>query len=375
MRLKRLGMIAVWVVSWGLFTSSVDAAIIGFDAQASTTVQELLDGQASSVSSDLKEWNGVADVLPLQAFASVITSELTGPRGARGQAVSDFTDPQRLDQPNPEEFGLEVAGFANTATAAYIVLSEATEQRTVLFTSPGVNPDVPAEIEFDADGRREVSSRIYLSGAVLVWALEEDADLTGVTAELGITVTQDGDTSTVFAGNLELQGGSEGSLTPEADSPLVYELGGLELLTAESDAAAVEQVAAGLENVGTVAIVLIPPQEHTYSYMVAADQQTLLTAEFALRVRNVPGGTGVAAVLGRPFDTLADFIEHALPEVDGTALQAALNKSVEERAVGLVTNDGQDVAANRSGFCGAFGGETLALLLLMGLGVVRRLAC
>ena len=371
MRRKQLGIMTVWAVGWLLAAPSVDAAIIGFDARASTTVQELLAGQAASVSSDLQEWDGSADVLPLQAFASVITSELAGPGGARGQAVSDFDDPQRLDQPNPEEFGLEVASFANVASVGYTVLSEGVERRIVLFTSPGANPEVPAEIEFDADDTRLVSSRVYVSGAVLVWALDEKADLTGVSAELGITVTQDADTTPVFSNGLKLQGGAGGTLTTELDSPLVYELGGIELLTDESDAEAVEQVAAGLETVGTVAVVLIPPQEHTYSYTVTADRQTLLTAEFALRVRNVPGGTGVAAVLGRPFDTLADFIENALPEVDGAALQASLNKSVEDRAVGLV-NDGQGEAADRSRLCGAFGGEALALLLLLGLGPVRR---
>lgn len=362
----------VWAVGWLLAAPSVNAAIIGFDARASTTVQELLDGQAASVSSDLQEWDGIADVLPLQAFASVITSELAGPGGARGQAVSDFDDPQRLDQPNPEEFGLEVAGFANVASVGYTVLSEGVERRIVLFTSPGANPEVPAEIEFDADGTLLVSSRVYVSGAVLVWALDENADLTGISAELGITVTQDAATTPVFSSGLELQGGAGGTLTSELNTPLVYELGGLELLVNESDEEAVEQVAAGLETVGTVAVVLISPQEHTYSYPVTADRQTLLTAEFALRVRNVPGGTGVAAVLGRPFDTLADFIENALPEVDGAALQASLNKSVEDRAVGLV-NDGQGEAVDRTRLCGAFGGEALALLLLAGLGVVRRL--
>jgi len=373
MKLKQLGIVVVWAVNCGIASQAANAAIIGFDAQASTTVQELLDGQAASVSSDLKEWNGVADVLPLQAFASVITSELVGPGGARGQAVSDFDDPQRLDQPNPEEFGLEVAGFANVASVGYTVLSEGVERRIVLFTSPGANPDVPAEIEFDADGTRRVSSRVYVSGAVLIWALDENADLTGISAELGVAVTQDADTTPVFSNGLELLGGADGTLTSEVDFPLVYEMGGLELLTAESGEEAVEQVAAGLENVGTVVVVLIPPQEHTYNYTVTADRQTLLTAEFALRVRNAPGGTGVAAVLGRPFDTLADFIENALPEVDGTALQAALNKSVEDRAVGVDPSDGQGEAAGRSRLCGAFGGEALLLLLLVGLGVVRRL--
>jgi len=345
---------------------------VGFAASTAARVQELLDAEPASVSGDGAAWDGAADALPLRAFARIITSELIGPGGARAQSISEFFDPQRLEQPNPEEFGLEVAAFANLASAAYVVTGEGVERRVLLFTSPGSNPDLPAEIRFDADGTAKLESRVYLSGAVLIWSLNAEADLTGVSADVQVTIRAEGQAASVFDAGLTLTGGEAARVQVQVDQPIQFELGGVELLSADMDTDSGETLPAGLEDVGTVVVVLIPPQEHAYQYTVTADEPLTLAAEFALEVRNAPGGTGVAAVLGRPFDSLANFIETALPQVDGEGVQGALNKANADRAVDSPAADDPSTAGGRSptrgqALCGLFGTELALGLAAFGV--------
>jgi len=91
---------------------------------------------------------------------------------ALGEAFGEFADPTRLDQPNPEEFALEVAGYSNVESVSYSVRSSAIESRTVVFTTEG-NALAPVEIDFDADGTREVESTVFMSGAIILWSAEQ----------------------------------------------------------------------------------------------------------------------------------------------------------------------------------------------------------
>ena len=343
------------------------AAVLAISAETRTRVQEFVAGEPGTVNSDELTWSGQSDDLPLLSSALVITSPLVGTGGARAQAFAAFYDPLRVDQPNPEEFGLEIGAFANLADVRYAVLSESVERRTVRFASATAGE--AAEIEFDADGTAEIESTVFLSGAVLIWALEEDADLSALQAELRAVVVQDDAEEPVFETSLLLTGDAAGGVDATTAGPVDARVGGLDLLTAELTAEEAEPVLASLADVGTVVVVLLLPQEHTYTFAVEADVSTVLSAEFSLDVASAPGGAGVAAVLGRPFDGLATFIEQALPDSDGAAVQKALNDAAQLSD----TDDTSDAGTTRRGLCGIFGGETVAALLLLGLVRCRRL--
>jgi len=71
----------------------------------------------------------------------------------------------------------------------------------------------------------------------------------------------------------------------------------------------------------------------------------------------------VAATLGRPFENLADFIENALPGVDGAVLQRSVNELTAERALGVIPSEDPSTGGNEPdrSLCGAMGSGGLAL--------------
>jgi hypothetical protein len=119
-----------------------------------------------------------------------------------------------------------------------------------------------------------------------------------------------------------------------------------------------------LEEDGELVILVVPPQEHEYEYTATADQGFALTATLEVEILNSTEGTGVAAVVGRPFAELAEFIEEALPGLDGEAMQRTVNQATARRALGLVSNTPPYPSAP---LCGAAGGAFLAILSLLSL--------
>ena len=344
------GVIACWAVG------SASASITAVGGTVSTTVQERVDRAPASVSSDRQTLGVDAAEWPLEVTASLTSTDLDGLLVSLGQGFGDFTDPTGLDQPNPEEFGAEVACYSNAESVSYSVQSSAVETRSVVFSA--------AELGGAAGGTREVESTVFLSGAVVFWSTRPDVNLDEMLAELSVTVTRDNTDPPLFETRLELAGGTGPEVRPVATGPIRLEVIGVDELADEGanaeSVAILEQVG---EN-GTLVIVLVPPQEHAYTYDVVTDEVFALTATLEARVRNIPGGTGVAAVVGRPFRNLAEFIGLGLSGLDGEAVQRSLNEATAKREIGLIPAASSTSPQPAWGLCGAFGLEGVALLSL-----------
>lgn len=350
------------------FASSATATVINTSASITTSVQELTGGVAGSVTNDNAQ--SVADLsnLPLLASGSLTSTDLNGVLVSRGQAFGEFVDPTRLDQPNPEEFGLEVASFSNSDSVVYSVDSLVEELRTVIFTTAG-NPIAAPEINFGLFGTQTIESRIFFSGAVVFWATQPNVDLTDMLGEVQIVVTRNDTGATLFTTTLSVAGQPGGAVNAGAQGPLQFEIVELSELATLGINGQSLALLEGLERDGSFVVVVIPEQEHRYRYTVTADVPLVLRARFSARVLNKPGGTGVAVVLGRPFDNLAGFIGDALPGVNGAAMQRAVNDATASRTIGLVQSA---ATSTRGSACGAFGLESAVLLgMLLFLGIVR----
>jgi len=282
---------------------------------------------------------------------------------SQAQGFSEFADPTRLDQPNPEEFALEVACYSNADSISYSVSSVANEARTVLFARRG-NSAAPPEISFGLGSTRRVESRVFLSGTVVLWSTNAEANLDELRTEIAVTISRDDDVTPLFETTLTVEGADT---NPSATGPIRFErvdLSELESLGLDDDTLAVLQQ---VEDAGSLLVIVIPPQEHPYRYVVTADEELTLNAAMEVRVRNAPGGTGVAAVLGRPFQDLADFIESGLPGVNGESLQRSLNEATASRELGLMPPTDTVPAIPAPRLCGASGPSMIGLLLLLGL--------
>lgn len=366
-----------WAMSWKLFifvgcaavlgfSIRVQAAIVATDGTVSTIVQELLNGQPGSVNSDRKVLDGDISRLPLISSTALTSTDLAGGVVSLGQAVVELADPARLDQPNPEELALEVACFSTAETVSYVVTGLVRETRTILFSDSTAAPVAP-EIDFALRSTREVESRVFLSGAVLIWSVEQRPDLSGMSAELYISISGGTDAAPLFETSLAFGGDLDNVDSPASNGPIQFERLGLdELINGGLDARSAE-ILRGVSQEGLLLIFMIPSQEHAYTYVVNANEPLTLTAEFETRVRNVPGGTGVAATLGRPFNGLAEFISRSLPGVDGSAVERSVNLAMASRAEGRPSTDAAREHVPAVVMCGTLG---IVPLTLIGLGLL-----
>ncbi len=361
------GVVVVACCTWA---TSVRAAIIDIEATVSTTVQELIDGSPGSVSSDDNQYSGDSTSLPIQALGDLMSTDLEGMLVSMGQSFSEFSDPTRLDQPNPEEFALEVAAYSNTESIAYSATSSATESRTVVFTTPG-SAVAPPEIDFGILNTQTVESRVFLSGAILLWSTTLEASLEEIQADFDVAVTRDDTAALLFQTSISVTGLAGGDVEVVPDGSIQFERLTLDELAAEGvddDTLAILQ---HVEQNGTLVILAIPSQEHPYSYRVRADEPLILTAQLNAHIRSGPGGTGVAAAFGAPFENLADFIEEGLPGVNGLAVERSINAATAAREIGLVTDDDPLVQPPAARLCGVLGIEWAGLTLV---GLFLRLA-
>ena len=348
------------------------ASVLSTRATVSTTVQELVSGEAGSVTSDSDALGDDPSVLPISATGNLLTTDLNGVLLATGQGLSVFSQPNLVGQNNPEEFALEVGCYSNSDTVSYEVDGQADETRTLLFATEG-NPLAAPDLGFGFGSTRLVQSRIFLSGAVIFWSDDPTQSLADMVAELTVNVIRLDTGATLFSTGLTVSGLSAGSAIPTTAGPLQFDLISLSELASDGVDAASIAILEAVRDDGTLIIVAIPDQQHAYTYTVTADEVFDIQASFQVRVQNVPGGTGVTATWGRPFAELTDFVDQGLPGVDGLALQKAVNRAVERRAIQNVISS--QTVTTPGGLCGALGVEMLpivALGLFLTLGRTRR---
>lgn len=319
------------------------AAVLNIRGTTSCAVQEFLESQPGTVSSDDQEGDPRAGTGGIGSTADVETVELDGLLIGHARATSSIGDPAPLIVPNPEELSLEAGCFSNADSVSYLVTTSVEETRTIVLKRS----------EIPANGR--VESLLTLCGAIVVWATDSNIPLDSIEGSVEATITSaDGEAYLESTINLALpsQSGIEvvGALRVE------------DVTTDDLAALGVDEdslnILERVQESGRLLMFALPQQRHRYRYPASANTNFELTASLRVRLRNAPGGTGIAVALGRPFAELAEFIGAGLPGVDGQKLQKAINDAVAERS--------KDQAPQTGGFtrpCGVMGLEAALLLL------------
>jgi len=358
--------IAAWILCFP-FSNRTGAEIVRTMATVSATSQELMNGVPASVTSDANDLLPDASNLPLSASAELTSTDLGGELIAMGAATASFNDPTRLDQPNPEEFAIEAACYSNDLGVSYAVGSTAIETRTVRFTAD--------EIDFASGATQTVQSRIFLSGAVVVWTIGDKLDLSQIDGQVTVSVTRDGN-ETLFETSLTVAPGSNGDLETNVTGAISSTTVSVADLVSLGLDGASRDVLESVENAGTLLLLILPQQEHTYAYSVEQDREYDLTARLAVTLTNAPGQTGMAAVLGRPFSNIASFVETGLTGTNGGSVQAALNKAIAQQDIpddsGSPAEGNSPQSTTTPSLCGALGVEALAVFAPFALVSRRR---
>ncbi|MBN1514245.1 MAG: hypothetical protein JXB13_19670 [Phycisphaerae bacterium] len=339
------------------------AEILQIRADITAEAEEYVGGVLTSSDSAFEQFPETQSVFPLEV--GVVLGDPGGLTDV-AFAFTDFRDPTRpTGSANPAEFGLETTCVSADPSKAYSVKSEAVETRTIRLTAADVG------LSF---GASRVSSELFLSGALILWAEESGRDLSGLEAEFRVTVYRVAGGSAsdeLFTTGLRLAGTANGRVTAAPLGSLVYEFGGADLLlsTSGSDGQTPEAVSEGIEPFGVFHVALIPNQAVTYEYDVLAGQTMDLEARFTTRVKSLPGGTGGGSAFGRQFTVLDTALQAGTGSAGAAAVQQAVNSAQE--SLEAAATSGRAIPG-RGAACGAFGVEPAALgLAFVTLGCTR----
>lgn len=375
------------------FVANLHAEVLDVRGSISAEAAEFVDGEPGSTDRAFEALPQTLAEFPLEAIAGLgdFSGEQQSTFGALG--VSSLSDPFSTDNRNPAELGLEAEAYSTDAAISYEVSADAVETRTVRFSAEELDTNQPS---------RTVRGTVFLRGAAIIWSQEQGRDLTGMSVKFDFKIIKDTGTN---GGEVLLETGfvatgSNGSQVVIRDAELLsLEVGSpnvlVRLFGEES-----EDEAAALSSIGRVQLVLLPPQEVSYEYEVVVDEEFDLRAETAVRVTNLPGGTGAGVTVGRPFRSLALAVSPFLNDVTADDIQQVINDVINGAVNGGNGGNGNDNSGNGNSngngndnggpddpsnpmppsvipFCGLLGGEMLIMPLAMaviGLGRRQRIA-
>lgn len=359
---KRRAVLGFVLVTLGLHAPG-RAEILQIRADITAEAEEYVGGVLTSSDSAFEQFPETQSAFPLEV--GVVLGDSGGLTDV-AFAFTDFRDPTRVTgSANPAEFGLETTCVSADPSKAYSVKSEAVETRTIRLTAGDLG------LSF---GESRVSSELFVSGALVLWAEESGRDLRGLEAEFQVTVYRvAGGSASVelFSTGLRLTGTVDGRVTAAPLGSLVYEFGGADVLLSAAgvEGQTQDSVSEAIEPFGVFHVALIPNQAVTYEYDVQAGQSLDLEARFVTRVKSLPGGTGGGSAFGRQFTVLGAAMDSAMSSAGAAAVQQAVNSaqdSLEASATSGRTTSGRGLA------CGAFGVEPAVLgLAFVTIGCAR----
>ena len=337
-----------------LWISATQAEVTDIAGYARAEVTQLMAGSTADTDHATDSFPDTAAELPLQVIATLINTSdnISGAAAAAAQ----FADPRTLTQSNPEEFAANLSLYSADADVSYTGNTLLRETRDITFQV--------GEIAASEDGEPiSVTGRLYIDGALTLFALDPSQDLTGATVELAITVVQRAEGSsdqTVFNGTLELRGDLDGDADVLAGgdfptSRLIH----TDLSIISADFAAFH-------------VLIIPGIQIDYTYQAEVEQPFTLEATIEIDAANIAGDVGVAAVLGTPADTLAQVIDVTQGEVVAGEFVSAI-ESERDEPTGELAFPQQVTSFPLLPSCGLLGFESfLALAGLAGLCGMRR---
>lgn len=336
------------------------AEVLQIDAAISAEVQEYVAGDEGSFDSAFEEFGTTSAVLPIQVTARLLPPEDAETTDFIAATFVDFRDPTASETVNPREFGLEMQAYSQGSDLSFANHAVASETRNVVFSA--------AELDLEEDKtERLVQSHVFASGAVVIWSQAPTRDLTGLSVILKITVEQllpESDPVVVFEASVTAEGTSDGSVVLDAPDGIFALLGGPELIGATAGFTE-DQLLEELAALGNVYLVIIPEQSVPYSYTGPEGVEFSLEATVEAWAVNLPGGTGIGAVFGRPFKALAQAVGESVgAQTKGAVTQAAVNQALANaRAPSRSEPRNIPAAASPWGACGAIGAGTLAMAL------------
>ncbi len=282
--------------------------------------------------------------LPLQVVARLLPAA----QDAAACVGSQFADPTELQQPNPEEFAINLALLSESPEIRYSSTALSKERREVLFTTE----DFPA---LASGATVSLVGQLYLDGALAVFSTTRERSLLGAQVTLNVLVKRQASgqsAEVVFSGSLTLEGGASGEVTQSASGDF------------PTDTVIRTDLASFVDDFALFEVLILPRMTIPYEYSAAIDEPFTLQASVEIDAANLPDGVGVLAILGTPVDEIRQVLATVQSEdgVSKTINALAVERSAPTGAPAFPT------ARTLWPACGLFGVESLAgVALLAGL--------
>ncbi len=269
-----------------VLVAAADAEIVDVAGSTTVEVKAIYTDDSEQLESVALAYPEDSDTLPLQAVARLVDPN----EDAAAIAAAQFADPRTSTGSDPDEFAINLALNSIADDVRYIGSATAEELRTVQHEV--------GEIAGTAAGSAvRLRGRLFLDGALAIFAGDDASDLTGTRVTLHVRVKKevaDAEAETLFDGTLEVVGGPERQVIVSAsgDFPAI----GL----FDTDLAGTDP------ELSVFRAFIFPSLVINYPYQAVVGEEFDLRATVEVTAANLPGEVGVAAVLGTPVDALAE---------------------------------------------------------------------
>ncbi|MCH7872181.1 MAG: hypothetical protein IID33_10830 [Planctomycetes bacterium] len=202
-----------------------------------------------------------------------------------------------------------------------------------------------------------VIGRLFIDGALAIFAVDPTRDLLGAHVSLSIRVVQESDEGdlTVFAGSVEINGGVSGTASVSASGQI------------DTSTLILSDLASVSDEFAAFHVLIIPNLDIAYSYNASIESPFKLRATVEVTATNLGGEVGVAALVGSPTDALERVIGSTTGQTAAGKMSAALEQERENpTGVAAFAPPPTSPPTSLPPLCGLFGIEALAGLMLVG---------
>ncbi len=280
---------------------------------------------------------------------------------ASAQALAVFEQTNFLGLGNRNDVGLDLGAFSDDSDSTWYVEGQANESRTIVIGTAG--SDIGTEILTNAITETVATSRVLISGVLIIASDNNTADLSGTEANLTVSIRkrQDGQIAQdLLEGRVALTGGPAGQITISEQSGAFT---GITLPVLDLGASIIPQIP-------VVRVVVFAGVELPYEYEYTPGVPFNLDLLVSSQVRAIPGGTGASAVFGLPQASFESVFARVRQDDAGVAITDAVNSHVD--TTGAAYGNPWGIAMLLPPFCGAAGVEMLLASFCGGLVLVRR---
>ncbi len=338
MLMRRSGLLATALAILLGTAVAAQAELTSISGSVYAGVQEIAMGSPGGTATASDSYPDPSANLPLQVVARLFAAN----DEAAAAVAAQFADPRDLNQPNPEEFALNVALLSTTPNIRYTATTYAQEVRGVLFTQ--------SEFPLREEGESvPLLGQLFVDGALAVFSPASATDLTGAEVTLRITIVMQvpgQDEQQLFAGTVGLTGGPAGRVERVA-------AGGFPTATLIH-----ENLGPYIDDFALFEVLILPRLTIVYAYTATIGQEFDLVARVEVMAENAAGEVGVAAVIGSPVDA----IQEVIATVSGEAVAGKTLALLQQKRADPTGEPAFAVRSPVPGFlpgCGLFGIEGL----------------